>query len=100
MKYKDEVICRGSYAFGTACGTCSKCKDEKKAMEAKIKEIVEVESPPEINIDKISRITDREREIAIAFCSYLAKWSTVENMIYKSTEEFNCFLKGEGKRFV
>lgn len=27
-KHKGKVICRGSYALKTACGVCSKCRDE------------------------------------------------------------------------
>ena len=25
--YKDQVICRGCFTLGTACGACAKCKD-------------------------------------------------------------------------
>ncbi len=31
MAYKD-VTCRGSYALGTACGHCERCKEEKDCM--------------------------------------------------------------------
>lgn len=30
-----EATCRGSYAFGTACGRCSKCHEEKARMEGR-----------------------------------------------------------------
>jgi len=28
-KYKDQIVCRGSYALGTACGVCARCIDER-----------------------------------------------------------------------
>jgi len=31
-KYKGQILCRGSYVLGTACGTCARCKDTIKAM--------------------------------------------------------------------
>lgn len=31
-KYKGAT-CRGCYAFGTACGKCEKCEDERKKMQ-------------------------------------------------------------------
>lgn len=31
------VMCRGSYALGTACGSCSRCKQELARMNPKFK---------------------------------------------------------------
>ena len=36
QKYKDQVICRGSMALGSACGRCAKCLDEMKVINERL----------------------------------------------------------------
>jgi len=51
-KYKDKVICRGSWALGSACGSCQKCIDTMPEVYKK---------PPTANSEMI-RFSDALKE--------------------------------------
>ena len=83
----DNLTCRGSYALGTACGRCSRCKAEKDRYYASM-EVDAALNTPSISLRKIreaeARGYARGLREALHVADILAKEQQAEFDAYRS----------------